>query len=75
TFRPESPISRAEVMTVINRLLGRNPSDPYVRNLNFNPFNDIDIDQWHYVIVLEATVTHNYYLDNQGVEIEWEDCR
>lgn len=75
TFRPEDPISRAEVMTVINRLLGRNPSDSYVRTLGFNPFNDISTDQWHYVIVLEATVTHNYYLDKKGVEIQWEDCR
>lgn len=75
SFRPEDPISRAEVMTVINRLLGRNPSEPYVRTLDFNPFNDISVEQWHYVIVLEATVTHNYYLDDKGVEIKWEDCR
>ena len=75
TFRPENEITRAEVMTVINKILGRNPSDPYVRSLDFNPFNDLEKDKWYYVIVLEATITHNYYLNNYGVEIKWEDWK
>ncbi len=75
TFRAENQITRAEVMTVINKILGRNPSEPYVKALNYNPFNDLYIDKWYYVIVLEATVTHNYYLDKKGLEIKWEDIR
>lgn len=75
TYRPENEITRAEVMTVINKLLGRNPSDSYVRSLGLNPFNDLDRDKWYFVIVLEATVTHNYYLDEQAVEIQWEDYK
>lgn len=75
TFRPENEITRAEVMTVINKILGRNPSDPCVRSLDFNPFNDLEKDKWYYVIVLEATITHNYYLNNYGVEIKWEDWK
>lgn len=75
TFRAENQITRAEVMTVINKLLGRNPSEPYVKSLHFNPFNDLAEEQWYYVIVLEATITHNYYLDNTGLEIKWEDCK
>ncbi len=76
TFRPENPITRAEVMTVVNKLLGRKPAEAYVKSLNFNPFHDLAADQWYYVIVLEATITHNYYLDDKtGYEIKWEDCK
>ena len=75
TFRPEDNISRAEVMTVINKLLGRNPSIPYVKSLDFNPFNDLLIDRWYYVTVLEATITHDYYLDKTGLEYKWENWK
>ena len=75
TYRPENRITRAEVMTVVNKILGRNPLDEYVKSLSFNPFNDLKKDKWYYVIVLEATITHNYYLDDEGVEIKWEDCK
>ena len=75
TYRPENQITRAEVMIVINKILGRNPSEPYVKSLGFNPFNDLEKDKWHYTAVLEATITHNYYLDDNGVEIKWEDCK
>ena len=75
TYRPENQITRAEVMTVINKILGRNPSEPYVKSLDFNPFNDLEKDKWHYTAVLEATITHNYYLNDNGVEIKWEDCK
>lgn len=75
TIRPEKEISRAEVMKTINLLLGRNPSEPYVKSLDYNPFNDLKTDTWYYVIVLEATVTHNYTLDDKGFEIKWEDCK
>ena len=75
TYRPENQITRAEVMTVINKLLGRNPSEPYVKSLDFNPFNDLKRNEWYYTAVLEATVTHNYYLDSKNTEIKWEDCK
>lgn len=76
TIRAENQITRAEVMTVINRLLGRNPSESYVKSLDYNPFNDLKKDQWYYVIVLEATVTHDYLLDsNEEFEIKWEDAK
>ena len=75
TYRPENQITRAEVMTVINKILGRNPSEPYVKSLDFNSFSDLEKDKWHYTAALEATITHNYYLDDKGVEIKWEDCK
>ena len=75
TFRPENNITRAEVMTVINKLLGRKPLESYVKSLKFNPYNDLYEAKWYYVTVLEATITHNYWLDADGYEYKWEDWK
>lgn len=75
TFRPENNITRAEVMTVINKLLGRKPLESYVKSLEFNPYNDLFEDEWYYVTVLEATITHNYLLNDTGYEYKWEDWK
>lgn len=75
TYRPENNITRAEAMTVINKLLGRTPLENYVKSLGFNPYNDLYEDKWYYVTVLEATVTHNYWLDNMDNEYKWEDWK
>lgn len=75
SFRPEDNISRAEVMTVINKILGRKPLESYVKSLNFNPYNDLYQDTWYYVTVLEATITHNYWLNSEGYEYKWEDWK
>ena len=56
SFRPENNITRAEVMTVVNKLLGRRPIDSYVKSLGFNPFNDLEIDKWYYTTVLELAI-------------------
>ena len=75
SFRPEQHITRAEAMRVINKLLGRKPLERYVVSLEFNPFNDLYKDKWYYVDVLEATITHNYWLNSNGFEYVWEDWR
>ena len=76
TFKPENEISRAEVMTVINKLLGRCPSAEYVKSLELNPFSDLNKNKWYYTDVIEATKTHNYYLDaTEKLEIKWEDYK
>ncbi|MBE7051118.1 MAG: S-layer homology domain-containing protein [Ruminococcaceae bacterium] len=75
TFRPEREITRAEVMSVINRILGRKPLESYVKSQNFNPFTDLNDDKWYYVTVLEATITHDYYLNAQKYEYKWENWK
>ena len=75
TFRAENEITRAEVMTVVNKLLGRKPDESYVKALDFNPYSDLYDEQWYYVTVLEATITHNYWLDDDGYEYKWEDWK
>lgn len=75
TYRCENSITRAEVMTVINKLLGRNPLDSYVKTLEFTPYTDLDKNAWYYTAVLEATVTHDYYLNDEDFEFKWENCK
>lgn len=76
SFQPQDYITRAEVMTVMNKILGRKPDDTYVKSLKFNPFNDLLEEKWYYVTVLEATVTHNYYLNKaETLEEKWEDWK
>jgi len=75
TYKPENNITRAEVMTVINKLLGRKPLESYVKSLKFNPYNDLHEDKWYYVTVLEATITHNYRLNKNDYEYKWEDWK
>lgn len=75
TYRPDSNVTRAEVMTVINKLLGRKPLESYVVSLEFNPYNDLSEDKWYYVTVLEATITHSYFLNEKGYEYKWEDFK
>ena len=76
TFGPENNITRAEVMTVMNKILGRKPYPAYVKALDYNPFNDLISSKWYYVDVIEATITHDYYLNDQGTyEIKWEDVK
>lgn len=75
TFRPEKNITRAEVITVMNKILGRKPVPSYVKSLNFNPFNDLEMEKWYYTDVLEATITHDYYLNQTGYEYKWENWK
>lgn len=59
TFRPDQPITRAEAMTIINRMLGRGVSKGYVCK-GAARFTDNDPDSWYYFEVLEATNDHEY---------------
>ena len=75
TYKADNNITRAEVMTVINKILGRKPLESYVKSLDFNPFNDLYLEKWYYVTVLEATITHDYYLDSADYEHKWENWK
>lgn len=53
TFRPDSPITRAEAVKIINEALDRTDF-----NNATNPFSDISSSHWAYKQILEASVTH-----------------
>lgn len=60
TFRPESEISRAETVTLINRLRNRKITAEELRALGVqNPYKDLSETYWAYGELIEATVKHN----------------
>jgi len=71
TFRPRANITRAEVMTIVNRMLDRR-----IRRADVpaacNPFSDLDYDYWAYATVLEASIAHDYERQDDGYEL-WTD--
>jgi len=52
-FRPNREITRAEAVTAINRMLGRDESCTFV-NDGLNPFLDLHASHWAYQNILEA---------------------
>ncbi|MGI6181143.1 MAG: S-layer homology domain-containing protein [Agathobaculum sp.] len=60
TFRPENYITRAEAMTMINRVLNRLPEDVDDLLDGMNVWPDNQPDTWYYLAVQEATNSHDF---------------
>ena len=61
TFRPDQYITRAEAMTLVNRVLNRLPekSEDLLDDMIKWPDN-ADVSVWYYLAVQEATNSHDY---------------
>ncbi len=68
TFRPNSPISRAEAVTMINRMLFRGPV-----GTELALFSDVSASDWFCGQVTEAAQSHKYtiYSDSSETATEW----
>ena len=64
SFRADDGINRAEVVTIVNRLLGREADEAYIAdNLRkLNTFPDVSRKHWAYYAVMEAANTHTAIL-------------
>ena len=60
TFKPESFINRAETVTMINRMLGRNYETAAELHSMTCPFPDISQSSWAYGNIMEAAITHEH---------------
>ena len=61
TFKPDQNITRAEAMTLINRVLERKPESPSDLLSDMNVWTDnMDTSKWYYLDVQEATNSHTY---------------
>ena len=60
TFRPENYITRAEAMTMINRVLNRLPEDEDDLLDGMNVWPDNQPSAWYYLAVQEATNSHDF---------------
>ena len=69
TFKPDQFITRAEAMTMINRVLNRVPetADDLLDDMVKWPDNS-DKSAWYYLAVQEATNSHNYDMKNHIYE-------
>ncbi|MFP5520795.1 S-layer homology domain-containing protein [Peptococcus simiae] len=60
TFKPENHITRAETVSIINRVTGRQlteeQADKYYAD---NPYTDLNRSDWFFADMLEATVDHS----------------
>lgn len=60
TFRPDAYITRAQAVTMINRMLNRVPEDPSDLLPGMNIWPDCGPGDWFYLAIQEATNSHDY---------------
>lgn len=67
TFRPQNLITREEVTTIVNRMLGRLPDEYYIdaHEDDLDLFPDVT-KNWAYYDVVEATNDHQYKKTSSG---------
>ena len=75
TFKPDQFITRAEAMTLVNRVLQRivEDVDDLHEDMVIWPDN-MDTSKWYYLAVQEATNSHYYFRKANGFEC-WIDIR
>ena len=72
TFRPNQNITRAEVMTLVNRLLERAVDQDGMLD-DMVKWSDNQPDAWYYETVQEATNSHNYSRDEGETVETWTE--
>ena len=65
TFRPDAPITRAEAMTIINRVLDRHPDKDHLLESMIVWPDNMDTTVWYYADVQEATNSHDYKMHSE----------
>ena len=67
TFRPNNPITRAEVTAIVNNMLGRAADEDFVDEHaeELTQFSDIE-KHWAYYHIVEATNDHDYTKPSSG---------
>ena len=75
TFRPDNKITRAEAMTLVNRVLKRLPETEEDLHDDMIKWSDnSDVSQWFYLAVQEATNSH-YYQTKENQFEKWTELR
>ena len=75
TFRPNNKITRAEAMTLVNRVLKRLPETAEDLHNDMIKWSDnSDTSAWYYLAVQEATNSHYYDLKENKCE-KWSKLR
>ena len=67
TFKPNDPITRAEVVTILNRMLGRKADSNVLQKSDVKNFYDLFSTHWAYGAIVEASTAH---VPTQGADPE-----
>ena len=74
SFRPDATITRAEMMAMINRALGRTPKSADDLLSGMKAWRDnANVNAWYYLDVQEATNSHTY--TKSGTHETWKKLR
>lgn len=75
SFKADNPITRAEVVSITNKMLNRKADQNFVdRNLDkLLSFIDLNKDYWAYYPIMEATNGHDYIRNVNKVDEKWQD--
>ncbi len=66
TFHPNDKITRAEAVTILNRMLGRVPDAEITKKTDAKNFYDVFTDHWAYGSIMEASTSHSFYSSSDG---------
>ena len=67
-FRPNDYITRAEVMSLVNAMIGRTPDKDHMHEDMIQWPDNMDTTKWYYEDVQEATNSHEYVRIQGGME-------
>ncbi len=67
-FSPNSPVNRAQAVTILNKMLGRQ-ADAGVKELDdVKNFYDLFPEHWGYAAIVEASTSHTYHVEGADEE-------
>lgn len=73
TFRPEGTLTRAQAVSVLNKILGRTGDKTTEQQMDSRyTFTDVGKSAWYYQAVMEAATTHSYKKTSSGTE-KWSE--
>ena len=73
-FRPDDNITRAEAMTLVNRVLGRlSEKEADMLDEMTRWVDNSDTTAWYYTYVQEATNSHKYEMKPDGIHEKWTE--
>ena len=72
SFRPNQSITRAEAVTMLNRVLQRLPETEEDLLSGMRTFSDCQSSDWFYLAIQEATNSHDYTRRSDGYE-SWDE--
>ena len=66
TFKPQANITRAEVVSIVNRMLERVCDEDYIKEHaeDISVYKDITSSHWAYNDIIEASNGHEFVIDN-----------